>query len=278
MPLTPERAAAAIVSGLLLGSFLNVCIARLPLHRSIAWPGSQCPHCHAPIRPWDNIPILSFLLLRGRCRDCREPISLRYLFVEAMLPLLFLAAASRFAPEFAVVEAAGLLFLLLGLFWMDAETLLLPDSVTLPGAALGLLQTLLPGHGLARELNFARLLPMTSLHVQATFAASLAAAGAASALLLTAGAYRLLRRRSGLGMGDVKLAAMLGTWLGGVGTLTALTVGVLLAAAAGLLLLLRGGRGSLQLRIPLGSFLCAGAALTLFFGDPLLKWYFSFYP
>ena len=278
MPLTPERTAAALSSGLLLGSFLNVCIARLPKHQSIAWPGSQCPHCRAPIRPWDNIPILSFLLLRGRCRDCHEPISLRYPLVEATLPLLFLAAASRFSSGFAVVEATGLLFLLLGLFWMDSETLLLPNRVTLPGAALGLLQTLLPGHGLAWELNFGRLLPVSAPHLQATLAGLLAAAAAAGSLLLTAGTYRLLRRRSGLGMGDVKLAAMLGTWLGGVGVLTALTIGVLLAAAAGLLLLLRGGRRSLQVRIPLGSFLCTGAALTLFFGGAILRWYFSFYP
>ncbi len=100
---------------------------------------------------------------------------------------------------------------------------------------------------------------------------------AAGALLLTGGGYKLLRGRSGLGLGDVKLAAMLGSWLGGIGVVTALAAGILLAAAAGLLLLLWSGWKSLQLRIPLGSFLCAGAVLTLFLGSTLLKWYFHFY-
>ncbi len=278
IPLTPERTLAASVSGLFLGSFLNVCIARLPAHRSIAWPGSQCPHCHTPIRPWDNIPILSFVWLRGRCRDCRQPISLRYPLVEGSLPLLFVATAARFPSNPAAVEAGALLFLLLGLFWMDAETLLLPDSVTLPGAVLGLLQTTLPGYGLAQELNFSRFLPVVVPQLPASLASLVAAVGAGGALLLTAEAYRLLRRRSGLGLGDVKLAAMLGTWLGGIGVITALAIGVLLAASAGLLMLARGGRGGLQLRIPLGSFLCTGAMLTLFFGQRLLRWYFHFYP
>ncbi len=126
MPLTPERTAAALVSGLLLGSFLNVCIARLPSHRSIAWPGSHCPRCGAAIRPLDNIPLLSFALLRGRCRSCGKPIALRYPLIEAALPLLFIAAAARFPSDGAALEAGAFLFRLLGLFCMDAETLLLP--------------------------------------------------------------------------------------------------------------------------------------------------------
>ncbi len=268
-------AVAATAAGLLLGSFLNVCIARLPGHRSIAWPGSHCPRCTAPIRPWDNVPLLSFALLRGRCRDCGERISLRYPLVEAGLAGLFLASAARFHEPRNLVEAAALCFLLLGLLVMDAETLLLPDSFTLPGLALGLLSTIVPGGGLPAVLRLTADAPFPLPHWPGWLAGLLGALGGAGALLLVRWLYWLARRREGMGLGDVKLAAMLGAWIGPAGVALSMVLGVLLAALAGLVLLRKGLSG--RTRLPLGSFLCAAALLTLFTGRSILTWYFSFW-
>ncbi len=269
--------AVALTAGLLLGSFLNVCISRLPEHRSIVFPGSHCPRCGAAIRPRDNIPLLSFILLGGRCRACRKPISLRYPLTEAALALLFAGAVSRFPSLPARVEASVLCFLLLGLFFMDVETMRLPDSFTVTGTALGLLQTLLPGHGLGRALHFAELAPFSVPALPPPAAAGAAGAGAAGLLLLVRFLYRTVRREDGLGLGDVKLAAMLGVWLGGLGTALALAIGILLAACTGVLLLAFQGRAARRLPLPFGAFLCAGAGCTLFVGARLLAWYFHFW-
>ncbi len=272
---------AAVAAGLLLGSFLNVCIARLPRHQSIVWPGSHCSRCAAPIRPWDNLPLLSYALLRGRCRDCRQPIPFRYPLVEAALAVLFVAAAARFADPTSLAdlwnlaEAALLCFLLLGLLVMDAETSLLPDSFTLPGLALGLVQTFLPGGGLPAALRLSANAPFPLPPWPNWLSGLLGAAGAAGALLLVRWLYWLLRRREGMGLGDVKLAGMLGAWLGIAGVALSLALGVLLAALVGLVLLRRGLTGSA--RLPFGSFLCAAAFITLFAGRAILAWYFSFF-
>ncbi len=270
-------AVLAVTAGLLLGSFLNVCIGRLPVHQSIAWPGSRCPYCLRPIRPWDNIPLLSFVLLRGRCRDCREPISPRYPLIEAALAGLFLASAVRFPTLIGSLEASVFCFLLLGLFSMDAETLRLPDSFTLPGLALGLLQAALPTQSLSTRLDLARNAPFPVTRLAPFVSSLVAAAGAAGLLLLIGMLYRLIRKREGLGLGDVKLAAMLGAWLGGFGAGLTLVLGILLAAFGGVLLLAKDPKAG-QLRIPFGSFLCAGALLVLFAGSKLLMWYFQFWP
>ena len=268
-------AAAATAAGLLLGSFLNVCIARLPRHRSIAWPGSHCPRCAAPIRPWDNVPLLSFALLRGRCRDCRARIAARYPLVEAGLAGLFLGAALRFPVPWNLAEAAVFCFLLLGLLAMDAETFVLPDSFTLPGLAVGLLSTLLPGGGLPGVLRLTASAPVPLPHWPAWLGGLLGAAAGAGALLLVRRLYWLARRQEGIGLGDVKLAAMLGAWLGVAGVGLSLVLGVLLAALAGLALLQKGS--SAKTRLPFGSFLCAAALITLFAGRPILTWYFIFW-
>ena len=272
---------AAVAAGLLLGSFLNVCIARLPRHQSIVWPGSHCPRCAAPIRPWDNLPLVSYALLRGRCRDCHQPIPFRYPLIEAALAVLFLAAAARFADPtsladpWPLAEAALLCFLLLGLLVMDAETSLLPDSFTLPGLALGIVQTFLPGGGLPAALRLTADAPFPLPPWPNWLSGLLGAAGAAGALLLVRWLYWLLRRREGMGLGDVKLAGMLGAWLGVAGVVLSLALGVLLAALVGLVLLRRGLTGSA--RLPFGSFLCAAAFITLFAGRAILIWYFSFF-
>ena len=279
----------ASLAGLLLGSFLNVCIARLPRHESILWPGSHCPLCHAPIRPWDNIPLLSFLLLRGRCRACHALISWRYPAVEAALSALFLLCALRFSAPTSWLESAILCFLLLGLLVTDAETFLLPDALTLSGIALGFAQLLLT-HGLATALDLTGSAPFPLPRWNAFSGSLLGALAAGGFLLLLRWSYRLLRGREGMGLGDVKLAALLGAWLGVAGAALALVLGTLLAAFAGLLLLILHRRSTPgdttggttgdtagSLRLPFGSFLCLGGFLTLFLGRPLLRWYFHFW-
>ena len=129
---------AIVILGLIFGSFLNVCIARLPRHESIVRPRSRCPRCGAAIAAWDNIPVLSYLLLGGRCRACRKPISWRYPAVEFLLPILWLLCWVEFGLTIRGVGMAVLCFLLLGLAVMDAETMRLPDAFTLPGILLGI--------------------------------------------------------------------------------------------------------------------------------------------
>ncbi len=269
--------ALAAFAGLLFGSFLNVCIARLPRHESIAWPGSHCPLCAAPIRAWDNVPLLSFALLRGRCRACHGRISARYPLIEAGLAGLFTAVAFRFPrlPWFA--EASLFCFLLLGLLVTDAETMLLPDSLTVPGLVLGLAQAALPGGGLIAALKLGAESPVRLVVWHPLVSSVVGSAGAAGSLLLLRALYALLRRREGMGLGDVKLAAMLGAWLGIAGVFLTLAVAVFAAALAGLALLRRAPVSPASLRLPFGSFLCGGGLLVLFFGRAMLRWYFSFW-
>jgi leader peptidase (prepilin peptidase)/N-methyltransferase len=274
----------AAVAGLLLGSFLNVCIYRLPRHQSIVWPGSHCPHCQAPIRPRDNIPLLSFLLLQGRCRACGVGILLRYPLVEAGLAALFVGCVARFSIGLPLLDASGFCFLLLGLLVMDLETFRLPDAFTLTGAALGLAQTLLPGHGLAQNLgllaNAPFAVPLSRIPVWISHA--IAGVAAAGALLLIRWVYWLIRRREGLGLGDVKLAGLLGCWLGGAGVTLTLFLGILLGGLFGCFLLswarVSAVSASQSRRLPLGVFLCTAGFVTLFVGPRILTWYFRFWP
>jgi len=268
----------AIAAGLLLGSFLNVCIARLPQHRSIAWPGSNCPNCQTPIRPVDNIPLLSFLLLRGRCRACQARISWRYPLVEAGLAALFACVAVHFGDQpQALIEAAVLCFFLLGLLLMDWEAFRLPDSFTLPGAALGIGQSLLPDGGLLHAVGLTQAAPVALPHWLPVISSLAGALGGAGLLMLVRWLYWLLRHREGMGLGDVKLAALLGAWLGVAGVALSLMLGVLLGAFTGLLMIARRRHAAGTARLPLGTFLCVGGLLTLFLGPSIFMWYFSFW-
>jgi leader peptidase (prepilin peptidase) / N-methyltransferase len=252
------------VCGLLVGSFLNVCIARLPRGESIAFPGSHCPQCGAPVRAWQNIPLLSYALLRGRCSHCQARISPRYPAVEAGYACLATASVALWGWTAHGLEAAVLSFFLLGLLVTDVETMLLPDALTLPGTALGIAAAALIG-GQAWLASAAWAL--------------LVAAGAAGVLALVSLLYWLVRRREGLGRGDIKLMALMGAWLGWEQTAVAFTLGVVAAALWGVVLLLRHGREEEPgaLRLPLGSFLCGGALASLFAGRALLGWYLGLF-
>jgi leader peptidase (prepilin peptidase)/N-methyltransferase len=251
---TPAFETTALLLGLVVGSFANVCIHRLPRHESVVRPPSRCPACGTLIRARDNVPVLAWLLLRGRCRACRAPISPRYPAVEAANGLLWLALAALRGPRPQTFVAMALVTALLVLGLIDLDHQILPDAITLPGIVAGLAASLLPGS------------PVPPL------AALLAAAGGWLAFAAVAKAYLWVRGIEGLGQGDWKLAAMLGAFLGW----RTLLLTVLLASLAGTLV----GLGAVVLRgrdmryaLPLGTFLGAAGIAVVFFGDPIMTWY-----
>jgi leader peptidase (prepilin peptidase)/N-methyltransferase len=252
------------VFGLLLGSFLNVCILRLPAGESVVRPRSHCRHCGKPIAGWDNIPVLSWLRLRATCRTCGQPISWRYPTIELATCGLFIMCCLHFASALEASGQALLCFLLLGLAVMDAETLLLPDAFTLPGLGAGFLFAGLR-HG-----------------IRGAGVSLMAAAAAAATLLLISGTYWLMRRRMGMGLGDVKLLAMIGAWLGVRQTALVLFLGVIAGAVygVGLLLVRRRWDDSLpagQLPVPFGTMLCAAGLYSVFLGPATINWYLQFF-
>jgi len=244
--------AAALALGLILGSFLNVVIHRLPLGLSVVRPRSRCPRCQTPIAPWDNIPVLSFLFLRGRCRHCRASISPRYPLVEILgAACVWLAACTSASPAAAALRAV-LLLALLAVAWIDFDHHIIPDVISLPGIVLGLAFS--PAIGVSR-----------------TDALAGAAVGA-GALYLAGFSYRLLRGASGMGLGDVKLGGMLGAFLGWKGALLTIILGSFLGSLAGIgLMLARKGTG--RTALPFGSFLAPAGAVVLLFGPRLWDLY-----
>jgi leader peptidase (prepilin peptidase) / N-methyltransferase len=297
--------ALAFILGLLFGSFLNVCIARLPKHESVVTPRSRCPQCGAPIRWYDNIPLLSFLLLRGRCRSCKQTIPWRYPLVELAVGLWFAVVVFRcldssspnvsLSTEWHIalilvgLGIAILGFLLIGLMVMDWQTLLLPDAFTLTGIAIGLFlvfiraaflgptedQVVLSNHhitltspgGVTDHGNLFFTGP------EALIMGRIAAiCGAAFLLLLVRWLYKALRHREGMGLGDVKLLAMIAAFLGFWPAILALFLGVLLATTYAIVLLIRGKAGAAS-KLAFGSFLAIGGLIAASFGNLLINMY-----
>jgi leader peptidase (prepilin peptidase)/N-methyltransferase len=253
-----ELPAAAVVGyvaavGLIVGSYLNVVIHRLPLGLSTVRPRSRCPRCGAAIRATDNLPVLSWLLLRGRCRDCRAPISWRYPAVEATASTLFVASFARFGLHLETLSAIALSCLLVTLAAIDIDHLYLPDRLTLGGIAAGVaLQVASDTGSLARAL-------------QGAFVGG-------GVLLVVAGAWLLATGREGMGLGDAKMLAMIGAFLGWPGVAVTLVVASATGAAAGVALL-AGRRIDLQARLPFGLFLALGGLAALFLGPGLVARY-----
>ncbi|MXW03277.1 MAG: prepilin peptidase [Holophagales bacterium] len=245
----------AAVVGLCVGSFLNVVAWRLPRGESIVRPRSRCPHCSAGIAARDNVPLLSFAMLRGRCRTCGEAIAWRYPAVEAGSGLLWLTSWLVFGPTFDGLLAAVFCSLMLVLAIIDASHFLLPDPLTYGGIGLGLAGSFVATWTTPRD-------------------AVLGAAIGAGALLLLIGLWYLLRRVRGMGLGDVKMLAAVGAFLGVGGTLLTLFLASLIGALAGLLFLVRGRLGWSS-RLPFGVFLAVGAVASLFFGARLIAAYTS---
>lgn len=250
-----------VALGLAFGSFLNVCISRLPEHRSIVYPRSLCPRCGVAIAARDNVPLLSFLLLRGRCRVCRKAISWRYPAVELALAALWSLCWLEYGSTLQAAGMAVLSFLLLGLAAMDAETLRLPNVFTYPGIVLGIV------YSGARCQHWVRC---------ALLSASWAVT-AAGLLLAISGIYWLLRGREGIGIGDAKLLALLAAWLGPAQMVLVLILGVIAAAIFGLGLCIVRRRLDGNAPLPFGSFLCAAGLYASFRGDRILAWYLGFF-
>lgn len=282
------RILGTIFAGLLgvaFGSFLNVCLSRWPQEESIVHPRSHCRHCTHTLTWWENVPLVSWLALRGRCRNCRAWIGWRYPLVELAVGVLWtlqawqlcgvMALPNAPAIDIALVDAIGRIifyWLLVALAVLDAENLWLPDWLTYPGIALGFLFTFF-------------LAPLDDLWWTEKATAKLAAIDdllailiAASLMLLIRFVYWLIRRREGLGLGDVKLMAMLAAWLGLLPALFAFSFAVVLGVLVALVMLFvqssRGGKDEWALkRLPLGTFLCAGGLVSGLWGERIIEMY-----
>ena len=242
---------------ILIGSFANVCVHRLPRGESVVAPRSRCPRCGAAVLGRDNLPVLSYALLHGCCRCCRAAISLRYPLVEALNGALYVAAALAFGPTSRALVVMGLLTALLVLGLIDFDHHLLPDAITRPGIAAGLVASLLPG------------------------APGLLAAGTAAALGYTgcwavASVARRVYGQEALGQGDWKMVAMLGAFLGGERMLLAVFLATLAGSVIGLVLVLLSRLGRRD-PIPLGSFLALGGMVAALGGETLLDAYRGFW-
>jgi leader peptidase (prepilin peptidase)/N-methyltransferase len=304
----PIYASAIFALGLAFGSFLNVCIYRLPLGLSVVTPRSACPHCKQPIAFYDNLPVVSWLLLRGRCRHCRAGISPRYLFVELLTGALFLSCYAYFGLSLATLKYCVLGFLLFGLIFTDAETKLLPDKMTLPGLAVGLVFSLtVPVHDMASQfLPGIVNLPFSADLTARMFSLldSLLGAALGASFIYGAGAvYLRWRGAEGMGFGDVKLMAMVGAFLGIKLTIFTIFAASLAGSLFGLTTVLvvwikrthrftrrlatlqaarRRGWQSAQMvyrhyQMPFGVFLGSMALLALFLGNRFLSWYGRFW-
>ena len=235
--------AVAVLFGLVVGSFLNVVIHRVPLRQSVAWPGSQCPQCGAPIKSFDNVPLLSYLVLRGKCRNCGARISPRYPLVEALTGLLFGVAAYRYGLSLEFLSALVLIGVLVALAGTDLEYGLLPNAIVFPAAVVGLV--------LSVALEPSR----WWVYVVSTI-------GVAGALFALA-----IARPGGMGMGDVKMGGMLGAFLG-LYALLAVFLGALLGAVvAGVLV--ATGKMQRKTALPFGVFLAVAGILVSFVGPQI---------
>jgi len=269
-------AVLAALFGLLIGSFLNVCILRIPADKSIVMPGSSCPKCGKAIAPYDNIPVVSWLVLGGKCRNCKTKISAMYPAVEFLTGLLFLACYFVFGLTVDALKWAVFSALLVVLTITDLRERILPDEINFFGLGAGLLFSFFtrPIDGTAlwlanRWFDFPPPQPVLS------FADSILGAAAGSGLLwVVAEGYFRLRGREGMGLGDVKMMAAVGAFFGLQRTLMTILAGSLLGSVIGTLLIAISKKGR-DYELPFGTFLGAGALLVLFFGTPALHWYQS---
>jgi leader peptidase (prepilin peptidase)/N-methyltransferase len=252
-------ALVAVISGiygLVIGSFLNVVIWRLPRRESLVAPGSHCPGCEAPISPRDNVPLVSWLMLRGRCRHCGEPISSRYPFVELLTAVLFAAVGARFHDSWALPAFLLLTAALIAISAIDLEHFIIPNRIVYP---VGIASVILLAGAAALE------------HSWSPFGRALL--GAIGAFLFFFVLHIVAPR--GMGFGDVRLSAVLGLflgWLGGMYVFGGLFLGFFLGAVIGVVLIAVGKHGRRQ-HIPFGPFLAGGALLSVLIGGPILEWY-----
>ena len=245
----------SLLVGLALGSFMNVCIYRIPLEKSIIRPSSSCPNCGKKIRFYDNIPLISYLLLLGRCRHCHHPISWRYPAVEALTGLLSLALFIRYGLSFQYLLFLLFAATLVTISFIDLDHQIIPDVMSIPGIVAGLAAAFIPGN-------------------VSWFDSIIGIIGGGGTLFLVGLIYEKLTGKQGMGGGDVKLLAMIGAWMGWRSLPFVLLVSSLTGAIIGSIFLLMAGKGY-RVRIPFGPFLSLGALFYIFFGPQLTNWYIN---
>jgi leader peptidase (prepilin peptidase) / N-methyltransferase len=244
------------VFGTIVGSFLNVCIHRIPLGKSIVTPSSHCPRCKTPIRFYDNIPLVSFIILQGRCRKCHNPISLRYPLVEFLMGLFSLILLVRYGISTLYLTYLAFFASLTLVSFIDLSHRIIPDVISLPGIVIGLV--------------------ISFLHPQLSFKnALIGVLVGGGTLYIVASIYQLVTKREGMGAGDVKLLAMIGAFIGWKGVLFAILCSSFIGSVVGVTLMLVFSADS-KYAVPFGPFLSLGAVIYVLWGEALIVWYLGF--
>ena len=245
----------AFIFGICIGSFLNVCIFRLPAGKSIVHPPSSCPGCNAAIRFYDNIPVLSWFILRGQCRNCHTPIVFRYVMVELLGGFMAVCVYLRFGPSVQGIIYFSFIAALLVITFIDIDYHIIPDVISLPGILLG----------------FAAAFFIPTLNWMDSLIGLLAGGGS---LYAVAWGYERITGKEGMGGGDIKLLAMMGALLGWQGVVFTIFVSSLIGTLSGLAVMLHSHKG-MKLAVPFGPFLAVGGITYIFFGTRLIHWYFN---
>jgi leader peptidase (prepilin peptidase)/N-methyltransferase len=246
----------SVIFGAIVGSFLNVCIIRLPKEESIVWPGSHCPHCKNPIRVYDNIPLISYILLKGKCRHCNGPISIQYPLIEGITALSSLILFIKFGPSLSYLFYFLFVAALIVVTVIDLYHQIIPDVISLPGIGVGLLASLI-----LPQLTFLNSLKGLIL--------------GGGSLFVVATLYQWLFKREGMGGGDVKLLAMIGAFLGWKAVILTILLGSLIGSIIGISIIILKGK-DFKYAIPFGPFLSLGAVLALFYENEIIVWYLKY--
>jgi leader peptidase (prepilin peptidase)/N-methyltransferase len=269
----PEALLAGLF-GLLIGSFLNVCIHRWPRDLSVVRPRSACPGCSRQIDWYDNIPVLSFIVLRARCRHCQIPISWRYPLVEALTGVAFFWFTASLGLNLMAAKYCIFAAILIGLVFSDLETLLLPDEFTLGGFVIGIALAPFVRVPDATFTMLAGIMGFTLGSRSASIGEALfGALVPAGSLWLLGWTFEKLRHKQGLGFGDVKMIAMIGAFLGIGGTLLTVVLASILGSVTGLIYIKATSKDASTYQLPFGTFLGAAALLAAIIGERVLNWY-----
>jgi leader peptidase (prepilin peptidase)/N-methyltransferase len=247
----------ALLVGLIVGSFLNVCIFRIPRNFSVVSPGSACTSCNTPIQPWDNIPVISYLILRGQCRECGEKISPKYPLVELLNGLLYAAIFLVFGQGWYLPMLFIFASALVVITFIDLEFQIIPDVISLPGIVIGL--------AASQFLIIDPFSPDDTLGFINSLIGAVAGGGVFFLIVILS--------RGGMGGGDVKMMAMIGAFTGWKGVFLTTLVGSLVGSIVGVALMIFSGAGR-KTKVPFGPFLALGAIVSIFFGRLIFDWYF----
>ena len=243
----------SIIFGAMIGSFLNVCIIRLPKEESIVTPGSHCPHCGTPIQFYDNIPLISYIFLQGRCRHCHRGISFQYPLVEGITALSSFILFMKFGASLSYLFYFSFVAALIVITVIDLYHQIIPDVISIPGIGVGVLTSLIT--------------PQTTL-----FNSLIGILLGGGSLFFVATVYQWIFKREGMGGGDVKLLAMIGGFLGWKAVIVTVLLGSLVGSITGIIVMTLKKK-DFKYAIPFGPFLALGAVISLFYGEGLIRWY-----